>query len=363
MIKFLDLKSVNRKYESKIQEAFTRVLDSGWYILGKELEKFESEFASYCGSSFAIGVASGLDALTLIVKAYGFGVGDEIIVPSNTYVATVLAITNCGATPIFVEPNADTHLIEASNIEKSITDKTKAIMPVHLYGRVCDMDSICDLAKKNDLKVIDDAAQAHGAIYKGTRVGNLADATGFSFYPSKNLGAMGDAGAITTNDEKLANKIMALRNYGSQKRYHNKYKGLNSRMDELQAAVLRIKLSGLDEDNAARRRVAQLYSKMIRSTKIILPELPKDQEMHVWHLFVVRTDRRDQLKQYLDNNGIASQVHYPIAPHKQQCYSEYNKLSMPIAEKLADEVLSLPISPVMSEQDIKKVVEVINGWQ
>ncbi len=362
MIKFLDLKSVNSKYESEIQRAFARVLNSGWYLLGQELSAFEAEFAKYCQVNYAIGVASGLDALKLIIKAYGFGVGDEIIVPSNTYIATVLAITDCGATPVFVEPNADTHLIEASNIERAITDKTKAIMPVHLYGRVCDMDSICDLAKENHLKVIDDAAQAHGAIYKGTRVGNLADATGFSFYPSKNLGAMGDAGAITTNDEMLANKIIALRNYGSQKRYYNKYKGLNSRIDELQAAVLRIKLAGLDEDNAARRRVAHLYNEMISSSKIILPELPKDQGEHVWHLFVVRTDRRDLLKQYLDDNGIASQVHYPIAPHKQQCYSEYNKLSMPIAEKLADEVLSLPISPVMSDQDVKRVAEVINEW-
>ena len=364
MIKFLDLKSVNSKYESEIQKAFARVLNSGWYILGKELEGFESEFASYCGSSFAIGVASGLDALKLIVKAYDFGVGDEIIVPSNTYIATVLAITECGATPVFVEPNADTHLIETSNIEKSITDKTKAIMPVHLYGQLCDMDSICDLAKKNDIKIIDDAAQAHGAIYKGTRVGNLADATGFSFYPSKNLGAMGVAGAVTTNDAELAQKIRTLRNYGSQERYRNESQGLNSRMDELQAAVIKIKLKGLNEDNCKRRDVAELYLREIHNEHIILPSQPVSKENHVWHLFVIRVKaNRDKLQQYLLENDIQFQIHYPIAPHKQECYSKYNSLSLPVAQMLANEVLSLPISPVMSLSDAKRVVEVINGWK
>lgn len=365
MIKFLDLKAVNRRYELDIREAFSRVLESGWYLLGKEIESFEMEFAEYCGVGYAVGVASGLDALVLIIKAYGFGPGDEIIVPANTYIATILAVTTCGAEPVFVEPDRKTHLIDVKKIKEKITARTKAIMPVHLYGQICDMMSICSLAKKYGLKVIDDAAQGHGAasLKNFEPVDFQGRATGYSFYPSKNLGAMADAGAVVTNDSDLAEKIKALRNYGSHKRYYNKYVGTNSRMDELQAAILNIKLKGLDEDNANRREIANYYLETIKNGNVILPELSGNPQDHVWHQFVVRTKKRDDLRNYLEENGIQSQIHYPVPPHKQKCYPEYNSLSLPIAEQLANEVLSLPMSPVMKDAEAAKVVEVINEFK
>lgn len=365
MIKFLDLKAVNNRYTEDVKAAFNRLLESGWYLLGKELENFESEFAAYCGTSYAVGVGSGLDALVLIIRAYGFGRGDEIIVPSNTYIATVLAVTACGVEPVFVEPNPETHLIDTTKIEEKITEKTRAIMPVHLYGRSCDMNEICNLAKKYDLKVIDDAAQAHGAVHERDDTGGnfTGRAIGFSFYPSKNLGALADSGAVTTNDGELVEKIKALRNYGSHKRYYNKYLGVNSRMDELQAAILNIKLKGLDKDNGRRRKIVGYYLETIKNKKIRLPKPPRDPEKHVWHLFVITTKERDRLRQYLQNNEIQTQIHYPIPPHKQECYRKYNTLSLPIAEQLANEVLSLPISPVMTEEDVQRITKVINDWK
>jgi len=365
MIKFLDLRAVNERYTGDIRAAFDRILDSGWYLLGKELEGFESEFAAHCRTKHAVGVASGLDALILIIRAYGFGSGDEIIVPSNTYVATVLAITACGAEPVFVEPDPETHLIEATEIEERITDSTKAVLPVHLYGQSCEMDAICELAAKCRLKVIDDAAQAHGAVREKDPVGSGLGgrAMAFSFYPSKNLGAMADAGAVATNDGELAERIRALRNYGCGERYYNKYLGVNSRMDELQAAVVRIKLKGLGEDNARRREIAKYYLETIKNDRIILPKPPKNPQDHVWHLFVITTKERDRLRQHLLDNEIQSQVHYPVPPHKQQCYGDYNSLSLPIAERIANEVLSLPISPVMSKGDVQRVARSVSDWK
>ncbi|MBW8015799.1 MAG: DegT/DnrJ/EryC1/StrS family aminotransferase [Planctomycetes bacterium] len=365
MMKFLELKKVNHRYESSIREALGRVIDSGWYLLGKEIEAFEAEFADYCGARHAIGVGSGLDALALIIKAYGFGPGDEIIVPANTFIATVLAVTMCGAEPIFVEPDERNYLIDVKKIAEKITSRTKAIMPVHLYGQACDVASICSFAEKHGLKVIDDAAQAHGTtlLKSFDPVDFQGRAAGYSFYPGKNLGALADAGAVVTNDADLAEKIKALRNYGSHEKYYNKYVGSNSRMDEFQAAILSIKLRGLDEDNAARRKTANYYLKAIINDNVILPGVPENAGDHVWHLFVVRSKKRDALKDYLEENGIQSQIHYPVPPHKQECYPQYNGLSFTIAERLADEVLSLPISPVMKEVEAAKVVEVINAFK
>ena len=365
MIKFLDLKAVNERHAEDFRAAFNRILDSGWYLLGEELANFESEFASYCRTRHAVGVGSGLDALILIIRAYGFGHGDEIIVPSNTYIATVLAITACGAEPVFVEPDPETHLIDAARIEQKLTEGTKAVMPVHLYGQSCEMTAICELAARHGLKVIDDAAQAHGAVREKDPAGSGFDgrAIAFSFYPSKNLGAMADAGAIATNDGELAEKIRALRNYGSERRYFNKYPGVNSRMDELQAAVLRIKLKSLDQDNASRRKIAQCYLETIKNDRIVLPKPAKNHQDHVWHLFVIATKQRDRLRQYLLDNEIQSYIHYPVPPHKQQCYSDYNNLSLPIAERLANEVLGLPMSPVMSEVDVQRVVRIVSDWK
>jgi dTDP-4-amino-4,6-dideoxygalactose transaminase len=365
MIKFLDLKAVNQRYAEEFKVAFDRLLNRGWYLLGKELENFESNFAQYCHAKHAIGVASGLDALTLIIKGYGFGEGDQILVPSNTYIASVLAITSCQAEPIFVEPDHETYLINIQKIEEKITTRTKAIMPVHLYGQVCDMEVIRKIANKYGLKVIDDAAQSHGAVCANGEpiLHGENQSIGFSFYPSKNLGALGDAGAVITNDNELADKVRALRNYGSHIRYYNRYQGLNSRMDELQAAILGIKLGTLDEDNCKRRIIAEYYLREIHNSQIILPTIPKNPLSHVWHLFVIRTNKRDRLRQHLLEKDIETQIHYPISIHKQECYKKFNQFSLPIAEKLASEVLSLPISPVMSLQDAKTIVRVINEWK
>jgi dTDP-4-amino-4,6-dideoxygalactose transaminase len=365
MISFLDLKKLNAQYRDELIEACTRVIDSGWYILGKEVEEFEKEFANYCGTKYTIGVGNGLDALTLILRAYKeLGIlsdGDEVIVPANTYIATVLAITNNNLTPVLVEPDIDTYLIDPDKIEENITLKTKAIMVVHLYGQACEMDKINEIAKKYNLKVIEDSAQSHGAYYKDKRSGNLADASGFSFYPGKNLGALGDAGAITTNDDQLAEVLKALRNYGSHKKYKNIYKGVNSRLDEIQAAILRVKLKYLDEEIEKRRKIARFYLENIKNDNIILPKVREDSN-HVWHLFVIRTEKRDKLQKYLLDKGIHTLIHYPIPPHKQNAYKEWNDRNYPITEKISKEVLSLPISGVLTLEEAEKVIEAINEF-
>jgi dTDP-4-amino-4,6-dideoxygalactose transaminase len=365
VIPFLDLKKLNTQYRDELIEVCTRVIDSGWYILGKEVEEFEKEFASYCGTKYAIGVGNGLDALTLIIRAYKeLGIlsdGDEVIVPANTYIATILAITNNNLTPVLVEPDIDSYLIDPDKIEENITSKTKAIMVVHLYGQTCEMDKINEIAKKYNLKVIEDSAQSHGAYYKDKRSGNLADASGFSFYPGKNLGALGDAGAITTNDDQLAEVLKALRNYGSHKKYENIYKGVNSRLDEIQAAILRVKLKYLDGEIERRRKIARFYLENIKNDNIILPKVREDSN-HVWHLFVIRAEKRDKLQKYLLDKGIYTLIHYPIPPHKQIAYKEWNDKSYPITEKISKEVLSLPISGVLTLEEAEKVIEAINEF-
>ncbi len=362
MIKFLDLHKINERFRPEIDAAIKRVLDSGWYILGKEDEKFESDFAAFCGVKHCIGCANGLDALNLIIKGYGFGAGDEIIAPANTYIASILAITQNNCTPVLVEPDLKTYNINPDLIEEKITQKTKAIMVVHLYGQAVEMEKIQELAKKYNLKIIEDSAQAHGAIYKGKRTGNLGDASGFSFYPGKNLGCLGDGGCVTTNDDELAAKIRAIRNYGSNIKYNNILQGINSRLDEIQAAVLDIKYRFLDEDNEKRRKIADFYSKNIKNPLITLPETYA-RESHVWHIYPVRTVNRNKLQQFLLDNGIQTLIHYPIPPHKQQCFKEWNNLSFPITEKIHEEILSIPISPVLSAAEMQKVVEVINEFE
>ena len=371
MIPFLDLKAINAKHREALIQACTDVIDSGWYVQGEACKSFEKEFAQYCGSDHAIGVANGLDALTLILKAYiEMGVmqaGDEVIVPANTYIASILAISENGLIPILVEPDIQTYLLDPSKIEEKITPKTKAIMPVHLYGQTCQMDKINSIAKKHALKVIEDSAQAHGAYFEERRSGNLGDASGFSFYPGKNLGALGDGGAVTTNDEVLATTIRALGNYGSHKKYENLYQGTNSRLDELQAAMLRVKLRYLDEDSKRRREIAAYYLKNITNASIILPDQEttaniQDYQGHAWHVFVIRTPHREKLQAFLLEQGIQTLIHYPIPPHKQSAYSQWNTLSFPITEKIHREVLSLPISPVQSMEDTKYIVNTINAY-
>lgn len=361
MIKFLDLKKINNRYREEIDSRIKDILDKGWYLQGEENENFTKNFANFCGTKFALGVANGLDALNLIIKAYGFGNGDEIIVPANTYIATILAISENGCIPILVEPDIKTYNINPDSIEEKITSKTKAIMVVHLYGQAVQMEKIWKIAKKYNLKIIEDSAQAHGAIYQENRTGNLGDASGFSFYPGKNLGCMGDGGAVTTNDEELFNKIKAIANYGSDRKYHHIYKGVNSRLDEIQAAVLDIKLKHLDSDNNKRREISKYYRENIKNSKIILPET-YDEKSHVWHIFAVRTQNRDEFQKYLTEKGIQTIIHYPTPPHKQGAYKEWNNLSFPITEEIHNTILSLPISPVMTDSEIEKVVEVVNEF-
>lgn len=361
MINFLNLHKINERFRNEIDERIKQVLDSGWYILGEQVSLFERNFAAFCGVKHCIGCANGLDALNLIIKAYGFSTGDEIIVPANTYIASILAISQNGCTPVLVEPDIDTYNINPDLIEQKITENTKAIMVVHLYGQAVEMEKIWQLAKKYNLKVIEDSAQAHGTIYKGKRAGNLGDASGFSFYPGKNLGCLGDGGCVTTNDDELAYRIRAIANYGSDYKYHHIFKGTNSRLDEIQAAVLDIKLKHLDEDNKRRREIAKFYRENIKNPNIILPQL-KEEENHVWHIFAVRVNDRDKLKKYLEDNGIETNIHYPTAPHKQECYKELEHLSFPVSEKIHKQVLSLPISPVLTRNEVMQVVEVINGY-
>lgn len=361
MINFLNLHKINERFRNEIDERITQVLDSGWYILGEQVRVFEKNFANFCGVKHCIGCANGLDALNLIIKAYGFSTGDEIIVPANTYIASILAISQNGCTPVLVEPDIDTYNINPDLIEQKITENTKAIMVVHLYGQAVEMEKIWDIAKRYNLKIIEDSAQSHGAIYKGKRAGNLGDASGFSFYPGKNLGCMGDGGCVTTSDDELAYRIRAIANYGSDYKYHHIFKGTNSRLDEIQAAVLDIKLKHLDEDNKRRREIAKFYRENIKNPNIILPQL-KEEENHVWHIFAVRTNDRDKLKKHLEDNGIETNIHYPTAPHKQECYKELEHLSFPVSEKIHKQVLSLPISPVLTRNEVMQVVEVINGY-
>lgn len=369
-IKFLDLKKINDSFEPELSLAIKRVLDSGWYLLGNEVKAFEEEYAQYIGTKNCIGVANGLDALRLILRAYiemgAMKEGDEIIVPANTYIASILAITDNRLVPVLVEPDINTYNIDPYKIEEKITTLTRGTMIVHLYGQNAMHPEIQRLTEKYNLKLIEDNAQAQGCYYDGKRTGSLGDAAGNSFYPGKNLGALGDAGAVTTNDNELAEVIRALANYGSKKKYENIYQGLNSRLDEIQAAVLRVKLLRLDADNQHRREIAQYYIDHITNPEIILPYclLPVACRLdHIWHLFVIRTTQRNKLQNYLTENNIQTLIHYPIPPHKQLAYKEWNGLSFPITETIHNEVLSLPISPVMTDSEVEGVVQIINKFQ
>lgn len=366
MIKFLDLQKINLRHQEEIETKISQVFRSGWYLMGQELSSFESNLSQYIGAKHAIGVANGLDALRLILRGYiEMGImdrGDEILVPSNTYIASILAISDNGLIPVLVEPDINNYNIDTKKIEEKITSKTKGILIVHLYGRTVFSENLKNIAEKYQLKIIEDNAQAIGAEWNGKKTGNLGDAAGFSFYPGKNLGALGDAGAITTNDDELSKTIRALANYGSNQKYVNIYQGLNSRLDEIQAAVLDIKLKYIDEENTVRKNIAKKYIAEISNPKIILPENPADENEHVWHLFVIRTENRNELQKYLTENGIQTLIHYPIPPHKQQAYKEWNEQSFPISEKIHKEVLSLPISPVMTEEEVEKIIEIINEF-
>lgn len=365
MIKFLDLQQVTAKYSDEIHEAVSRVIDSGWYLQGEMNATFEENYSEYIGTKYTVGVANGLDALIWILRGYiELGVmkpGDEVIVPANTYIATILAITENGLKPVLVEPDINTYEIDESLIEEAITPKTKAIMIVHLYGNCAYTEKIGKLCAKYNLKLLEDNAQAHGCLYNGRRTGSLGDAAAHSFYPGKNLGALGDAGVVTTNDKDLAETIRALANYGSSKKYVFKYIGRNSRLDEIQAAVLDIKLKHLDEDNALRKKVAKYYIENIKHPDIILPKV-ENWDRHVFHIFPIRCNRREELQNYLSANGIQTIIHYPIPPHKQECYKEWNDLSFPITEQIHNEELSLPMSPVMTIREIEEVVSRINEF-
>ena len=365
MIKFLDLQKINTQYEIELKEAANRVIDSGWYLMGKELESFEGNYADFCGVKHALGVANGLDALTLIFRGYiEMGVmkkGDEVIVPANTYVASVLAITYNDLIPIFVEPNEQTYNLDSFFIEQAITSKTKAVLTVHLYGQNSIDQQMLDICRKHNLKLVEDGAQSHGALWNEKVSGGIGDAAGHSFYPGKNLGALGDAGAVTTNDAALANVISALRNYGSHEKYKNKYQGLNSRLDEIQAAFLNVKLKYIQKDINGRRRVANYYLENIKNPNITLPKV-LEQDGHVWHLFVVRVKKREEFQKYLSENGIQTLIHYPIPPNKQEAYKKYNNLSFPITEKIHKNILSLPIGAHIKKENIITIVNILNSY-
>lgn len=361
-IPFLDLKAGYLEIKDELDAAYRRVMDSGWYILGSEVEAFESEFAEYCGATYCIGVGNGLEALHLILRAYGIGPGDEVIVPANTYIATWLAVSQCGALPVAVEPLGATYNIDPSRLEEAITPRTRAIMPVHLYGQTAAMDEINAVAARHGLKVVEDGAQAQGARYKGRRAGSLGDAAGFSFYPGKNLGAFGDAGAVVTSDQGLSDKIKALRNYGSRVKYHNEVKGYNSRLDELQAAFLRVKLNKLDAWNEQRRTLAERYRRYLNPDYYILPVVPEWAEP-IWHVFVIRSPQRDNVLKHMRDNGMSGMIHYPVPPHLQPAYAELNIRagSYPISERIHQEVLSIPMWPQMSLQEQDRVIEILNN--
>lgn len=365
MIKFLNLEQMNARYKADLEEAAKRVINSGWYLNGVELESFERNYADFCGVNHCIGVSNGLDALRLIFRAYiELGImqtGDEVIVPANTFIASVLAITDSGLVPIFVEPNEDTFNLDTDCLSKVITNKTKAVLAVHLYGQISIDGTLLKYCKENGLKLIEDAAQSHGAKWQGKRSGGLGDAAAHSFYPGKNLGALGDSGAVTTCDALLCKTVKSLRNYGSEIRYINNYQGLNCRMDEIQAAFLNVKLAHLKEDIAKRRDIADFYLENIKNKSVKLPKV-QDVEAHVWHLFVVRCINRDEIQNYLSENQIETVIHYPIPPYKQLAYREYQDLSFPITERLSREILSLPIDPTLSIEDLNQIVELLNKF-
>lgn len=364
-IDFLDLKKINSRDLPELFQACKDVIESGYYIGGDKVDSFEHEFANYCGAGNCIAVANGLDALNLVLRGWillgDLQEGDEVIVPANTYIASVLAITENKLKPVLVEPDAETFNITAEGIESAITEKTKVILPVHLYGQLAPMDKIMAIAKKHNLLVLEDAAQAHGAQLQGKRAGAWADAAGFSFYPGKNLGALGDAGAVVTKDERLADVIRALRNYGSHKKYENNYQGINSRLDPIQAAMLSVKLKRLDDDTEHRRTIANIYLNNINNPLVTVPRLTES-DAHVWHLFVVKSAYRNELKEWLASHNVQTLIHYPIPPHKQKAYKNLNHLSLPITEKIHEEVLSLPISPVLTAEEAMYVVSVINSF-
>ncbi|MDM9617210.1 DegT/DnrJ/EryC1/StrS family aminotransferase [Kosakonia cowanii] len=364
-IDFLSLKDVNARFNNELKDACSRVIDSGWYIAGSELDNFEKEFAEYCGVPHIIGVANGLDALILTIRAWKI-LGklkdrDEVIVPANTYIASVLAITENNLVPIFVEPNNKSFNLDAASVKKAITPQTKLILPVHLYGQICPMDEIMAIAREHNLLVLEDAAQSHGAELNGVKAGAWGDAAGFSFYPGKNLGAIGDAGAIATKDPELAKTLHALRNYGSNEKYKNIYTGVNSRLDEIQAAMLRVKLKYLQADTQTRRKIAAKYLAEIKNDKIQLPHVDND-DAHVWHLFVIQTDYRESLREYLSANGIQTLIHYPIPPHKQEAYPEYNHISLPVTEEIHKKVLSIPMGPTLTDDEVSYVISTLNGF-
>jgi dTDP-4-amino-4,6-dideoxygalactose transaminase len=365
MIKFLDLHKINQPYEAAFNEKMKTVIDKGWFILGDEVKAFESEYAAYCGTKHCIGVGNGLDALILIFRSYielgKMQPGDEVIVPANTYIASIIAVIQAGLIPVLVDPKAETFNIDPSLINAKIASKTKAIMAVHLYGQLCDMDAISVIAKENGLLLIEDAAQSHGAFLSdGRKAGNLGDAAGFSFYPGKNLGALGDAGAVTTNDDELARMVSSLRNYGSETKYYNDYIGLNSRLDELHAGFLRVKLAQLDHENQKRKNIAERYLSGIKNPKIILPQY--QDANHVFHLFVIGTEHRYELQSFLKQNHVETMIHYPVPPHKQKAMAAWNDLSFPVTEKIHREVLSLPISPVMTIEETDFIINLINQY-
>jgi dTDP-4-amino-4,6-dideoxygalactose transaminase len=364
-VPFLDLEAAYRELRPELDAAYRRVMESGMYILGGEVEAFEAEFAAHCGAKHCIGVGNGLDALQLILRAYDIGPGDEVIVPSNTYIATWLAVTNCGATPVAVEPDADTYNLNPALLEAAIRPQCRAIMPVHLYGLPANMDPILEVAQAHGLVVVEDAAQAHGACYKERRAGNLAEAAGWSFYPTKNLGALGDAGAIMTNDDAIADRVRLTRNYGSRTKYFNELKGFNSRLDPLQAAFLRVKLQHLEDWNRRRRSVARTYLEELRGTPdLVLPYVPPDVDP-VWHLFVIRHPQRDALQEHLARNGVGTLIHYPIPPHLSPAYSDmgFRRGAFPIAEELANTSLSLPLGPQMSDAQMEQVVLAVRSFR
>ncbi|TWG86426.1 dTDP-4-amino-4,6-dideoxygalactose transaminase [Cupriavidus gilardii J11] len=366
-VPFLSLKDVNQRYADELKAAASRVIDSGWYIMGEELTAFERAFAEYCGTQHCIGLGNGLDALTLVLRAWRLAgelkEGDEVIVPANTYIATVLAVTENRLTPVLVEPDPRTFNLDPTRIERAITPRTRAIVPVHLYGQLADMDAINDIARRHGLRVLEDAAQAHGAAHAGKRAGAFGDAAGFSFFPGKNLGALGDAGAMVTNDAELAERVRALRNYGSHVKYHNVYQGVNSRLDEIQAAFLSVKLKYLDADTQIRRAVADQYLQRIRNPRIALPEVAQ-RDGHVWHVFVVRCEQRDALQKHLADKGIHSLIHYPVPPHLQPAYEAMKSLSpsLPLTEAIHREVLSLPMSPTLQAGQVDAVIDACNAF-
>lgn len=364
-VPFVDMRPMHNEIRKDLDAAYNRVVDSSWFIQGKELEQFEDEFAAYCGAKYCVGVATGLDALYLVLRAWNIGAGDEVIVPSNTYIATALAVSYAGATPVFVEPVIETFNIDPMKVEEKITDRTKAIIAVHLQGRCADMDAIRTIADKHGLKVLEDAAQAHGAKYKGKRAGSLGDAAGFSFYPGKNLGALGDAGCVVTNDEVVAKKVRALGNYGSDRKYHHIYKGTNSRLDEMQAAFLRVKLPHLEKWNNYRRKVAARYLNEIKNPLIKLPMPTSDEFEHIYHVFVIRCDKRDELEKYLADKDIHTIKHYPTPMHLQKAYEDLNipEGALPIAEEISRTVLSIPMYYGITDEQVSYVIDVLNRFK